>query len=264
MGHGDQAISNPLLSENQSEDHQKSSSVTPLRIASNADDSMSGSAHQQSPLAQHTTSNNSDTMDESDSDNNNENNKLTPISVENILATSKKLYAPLIGVLLTFTVTISVFPSLTVLLESTDRCANGNSTGFSTALFTPFLFVLYNLGDFIGRILAGHFPLLLSTPSLPWAALVRAVMVPLLLLSNIGGSQLPAVFKNDVCACFFMLLLSTSNGYVASVCMMRGPDLVDTREKGLAGTIMILSLTVGLLLGACLSFIVVLISQGSV
>eukprot|EP01035_Chromulina_nebulosa_P020160 gene20160-26173_t len=42
-----------------------------------------------------------------------------------------------------------------------------------------------------------------------------------------------------------------------------GPSLVDSNDNALAGTIMVFFLTVGLLLGASVSFLTVYISQGS-
>jgi hypothetical protein len=61
-----------------------------------------------------------------------------------------------------------------------------------------------------------------------------------------------------------MILMAFSNGYVASSAMMIGPGLVQGSDRNLAGTLMIFSLTLGLMLGSVFSFSVVDISQGRV
>lgn len=54
------------------------------------------------------------------------------------------------SVWMVFAVTIAVFPALTALIETGQSCST-----FPTALFTPYLFVLFNVFDLIGRTTAG-------------------------------------------------------------------------------------------------------------
>lgn len=59
-----------------------------------------------------------------------------------------------------------------------------------------------------------------------------------------------------------MVIFALSNGYVASASMIMGPTLTSLNDSSLAGTIMAFSLTLGLLLGTCISFLVVFIARG--
>jgi equilibrative nucleoside transporter 1/2/3 len=127
----------------------------------------------------------------------------------------------------------------------------------------PLFFLLYNAGDFTGRVLAGWAQVLGPRTILP-AAIARAAFVPLFLLCNNANSQLPVVFASDAWPISFMVLMAISNGYVASSAMMLGPSLVDSRDKNLAGTVMIFTLPLGLMIGSVLSFSVVSASQGGV
>jgi hypothetical protein len=61
-----------------------------------------------------------------------------------------------------------------------------------------------------------------------------------------------------------MIFFGMTNGYISTLSMMFGPSLVAPKDAGLAGTLMIFSLTIGLMSGAMFSFVMVLISSGSV
>lgn len=166
------------------------------------------------------------------------------------------------SVFITFVTTIGLFPSLVVLLASADLCKDNNR--MHNDLFTPFLFVLFNLFDFAGRTTAGITGPWFTKKSIWIVAIARLVFFPLFMLSNVTGSSLPVIFKNDAYPIVFMILFAFSNGYVASNCMMMSPSLVSIQNMSLAGTMMIFFLTFGLLGGASTSFLVIFISQGHV
>lgn len=166
------------------------------------------------------------------------------------------------AVIATFGVTIGIFPSLIVLLESTSKCVSTSRA--SNDLFIPFFFCSFNLFDFLGRLTAGTIKTNFSKNQILATSLSRIVFFPLFLLCNISNSQLPVVFNHDAFPIVFMILFAYSNGFVASICMMTSPSLVSLENMALAGTVMIFSLTFGLLLGASLSFVTVFISQGKI
>ena len=168
---------------------------------------------------------------------------------------------PALSVMFVFVVSIGIFPSLFVLVESTQKCKTSNR--FYDDLFIPFMFTLFNLFDFIGRVTAGSTKPLFTRDNIWMASVGRIIFVPLVLLCNISNSQLPTVFTNDAFPIIFMMIFAFTNGYVASNCMMYGATMVAPVDASLAGAIMIFCLTFGLFLGACTSFIVILISQGS-
>lgn len=167
------------------------------------------------------------------------------------------------GAYFTFAVTLALFPSVTVLIQSSQQCES-NATRFNNDLFIPFMFLLFNLFDFVGRVFAGINQLGLTSDTVWIAVLCRVIFVPLFLFCNVSGSKLPVLFKSDAFPIIFMILFATSNGYLSTLSMMFGPSMVSSRHSNLAGTIMVFCLTFGLLTGSALSFLLLLISQGSV
>ena len=61
-----------------------------------------------------------------------------------------KIRVPAFSVFFVFTVTIGLFPSLVVHIESVSKC-NTNATRLNNDLFIPMLFLVFNSGDFAGR-----------------------------------------------------------------------------------------------------------------
>lgn len=91
---------------------------------------------------------------------------------------------------------------------------------------------------------------------------VRVVLVPLLLLCHVEGSALPVVLSSDAWPCVLMVVLALSNGYLSSLAMMDGPlRLAHPAHRELAGTTMVLLLTLGLSAGSGLSFLVLAVSS---
>ena len=174
----------------------------------------------------------------------------------------RQVLIPSLSVWATFAVTIGLFPALTVFIESTEKCKSDNR--FYNDLFIPILFLLFNIFDLCGRIAAGSTTPIFNKDNVWMGAAVRLVFFPLFMLCNVSDSKLPVVFNHDAFPIIFMILMAFSNGYIASNCMMMGASAVDSKDSSLAGTIMIFSLTAGLLTGACLSFLTVFINEGSV
>ena len=139
---------------------------------------------------------------------------------------------PAITVWSVFAVTLALFPSLTVFLTSSNHCAEGSGR-LSNDLFVPIFFVLFNFGDFTGRIIAGKKEYqVLNENNVHFAALARLIFAPLFMMCNVGAnSQLPLVFNSDFFPIFFMVIFAISNGYVASSCMMVGPQMVNVNDE---------------------------------
>ncbi|KAL7987460.1 hypothetical protein Chor_006379 [Crotalus horridus] len=90
---------------------------------------------------------------------------------------------------------------------------------------------------------------------LPFLVIIRVIFIPLFMLCNVVDRQnLPVIFAHDAWYLTFMLLFSFSNGYLASLCMCFGPKKVLSHEAETAGAIMAFFLSLGLALGAILSF----------
>lgn len=247
MGEGDEDILNPILSGNDAEqDESPVGGVLSGKESAKSDASSLriGGGDETSLLSQATVS-----------------NEKPPVTMESILNTYRKIAIPSLSVWGTFGVTIGLFPALTVLIESTDKCKTDNR--LQNDLFVPIMFLLFNLFDLAGRLLAGWVQNIFTARNIWMGSVARLIFVPAFLLCNISDSQLPVVFDNDAFPYLFMILFAVTNGYIASTCMMLGPSLVPVQETSLAGTIMVFSLTCGLLTGACVSFLTVFIAKGS-
>jgi len=186
---------------------------------------------------------------------------IQPVTFSRIYKVFAKIRIPAISAFLAFTVTIGIFPTLFILIESQEKCSSNQR--FYNELFVPFLFLIFNIFDFTGRLCAGGYTPLFNSHNIWIPAVARFVFFPLILLCKLTSSQLPVLFESDFFPIFFTMLFAFSNGYIGTLAMMFGPSLADGADATLAGTIMICSLTVGLLSGSCVSFLTLFISQGS-
>ncbi|XP_034753773.1 equilibrative nucleoside transporter 1-like [Etheostoma cragini] len=171
------------------------------------------------------------------------------VSVLNIF---KQIWVMALSVCFIFTVTIGTFPAVTVDVVST--VANGGA--WDTYFIPVSCFLLFNLMDWAGRSLTA----VCLWPGkdsmwLPVLVGLRVVFVPLFMLCNVQPRYyLPLVFGHDAWYIIFMIFFSFSNGYLASLCMCFGPKKVSPHEAETAGAIMAFFLSLGLALGAAVSF----------
>ncbi|XP_069549071.1 equilibrative nucleoside transporter 1-like [Brachyistius frenatus] len=171
------------------------------------------------------------------------------VSVFNIF---KQIWVTALSVCFIFTVTIGTFPAVTVEVQST--AANG---GAWEMYFIPVsCFLLFNLMDWAGRSLTA----VCMWPGkdsiwLPVLVGLRVVFIPLFMLCNVQPRHyLPVLFAHDALYIIFMIIFAFSNGYLASLCMCFGPKKVPQHEAETAGAIMAFFLSLGLALGAAVSF----------
>jgi len=146
-----------------------------------------------------------------------------------------------------FTVTM-VFPVFTASIKSVSQ--------IDSAIFIPTAFLLWNVGDLLGRLSTlwkavslSHYPFALFC-----LAMARLLFIPLYFLCNIKGRG--AIISSDV---FYLLivqgLFGLTNGYLGSECMMGSGDWVAPEEREAAGGFMGLMLVGGLTVGSLLSFL---------
>ncbi|XP_018595753.1 equilibrative nucleoside transporter 1a isoform X1 [Scleropages formosus] len=175
-----------------------------------------------------------------------------PASSSSVFSIFRKIWVMALSVCFVFTITIGVFPAVTVDAQSTVA----TDRGWATYFIPVSCFLVFNLMDWAGRSLTA----LCMWPGkdsilLPILVLVRLIFVPLFMLCNIKPREyLPVVFENDGWYIFFMVLFAFSNGYLASLCMCFGPKKVLPHEAETAGAVMAFFLSLGLALGAALSF----------
>ena len=154
-------------------------------------------------------------------------------------------------VLVTFIATLSVFPSVTSAIES--------SHGALGELWSPTLFLLFNIGDLLGRHLATAYPK--SPPSgaaLLKTATLRFLFVPLLATCRvtIPGWRPPSLFTSDIFPIVFIFTLALSNGWIASLGMMYGPSVSPAPLRQREGVVLTLALVAGIFLGTLLSLVI--------
>ncbi|NXD90801.1 S29A1 protein, partial [Chaetorhynchus papuensis] len=186
------------------------------------------------------------------------NSKIIPIhnpdEQPSVIAIFKKLWVMALSVCFVFTVTIGVFPAITAKVST--LLGEGNKWGL---YFIPVsCFLLFNVFDWTGRSLTALF----TWPGkdsclLPVMVVLRVIFVPLFMLCNVQPRYyLPVVFSHDAWYIIFMIFFSISNGYLASLCMCFGPKKVLAHEAETAGAVMAFFLSLGLALGAAISFLV--------
>ncbi|KAM6956091.1 equilibrative nucleoside transporter 1-like [Aplochiton taeniatus] len=170
-----------------------------------------------------------------------------------VFAIFKQIKWMALSVCMVFTITIGVFPAVTVDVKST--IADGGAWDF---YFIPVsCFLLFNLMDWAGRSLTG-FCMWPGKDSvlLPVLVCLRVVFVPLFMLCNVQPRHyFPVLFEHDAWYILFMVLFAFSNGYLASLCMCFGPKKVASHEAQTAGAVMAFFLSLGLALGSALSFL---------
>lgn len=159
----------------------------------------------------------------------------------------KKLPFLAAAVFVCFAVTM-VFPVFTASIRSV--------RGVDSAVFIPTAFLLWNIGDLLGRLVTlwkrislTHYP-----SALFCLAMARLLFIPLYFLCNVKGRG--AVVQSD----FFYLVIvqfffGLTNGYLGSECMMGSGDWVAPEEREAAGGFMGLMLVSGLTVGSLLSFL---------
>uniref|UniRef100_A0A672Z6Y2 Solute carrier family 29 member 1b n=1 Tax=Sphaeramia orbicularis TaxID=375764 RepID=A0A672Z6Y2_9TELE len=158
-----------------------------------------------------------------------------------------------LSVCFAFTVTIGTFPAITA-----DTKSSITDAGAWEFYFIPVsCFLLFNLCDWGGRSLTA----ISMWPGkdsrlLPLLIAARVIFVPLFMLCNVQPRfHLPVFFVHDGWFIAFMVLFAFSNGYLASLCMCFGPKKVLPHEAETAGAVMAFFLSLGLALGAALSFL---------
>ncbi|XP_077401253.1 equilibrative nucleoside transporter 2-like [Vanacampus margaritifer] len=174
-----------------------------------------------------------------------------------IIEVFKKIWVMAFCVTFVFTVTLSVFPAVTVDVKT-------SSPNFRTALpgnweryfIIVCCFLTFNINDWLGRTIttvirwprkeSRLFPLLVVS---------RVIFIPLLMLCNVQDRSFsPVYFNSDIVFTVIMAFFSISSGYFVCLSMSYAPQLVEAKDAETAGSLMTFFLALGLSIGAALSF----------
>lgn len=156
-----------------------------------------------------------------------------------------------------FSVTVSIYPAVTVLITSTGK---GNGHLWNDVYFVTVVnYLIFNSGDYLGRILAGLIEWPKNRPNfLLFIALLRGAWIPLFMLCNAQPrDSLPVYFDSDVVYILLMVVFAVSNGYLANMGLMCAPKQVREQERERASSMMAAFLGIGLAFGSALSLILV-------
>lgn len=170
---------------------------------------------------------------------------------------AKLSWVYLASVLITFSTTLTLFPSVAVLVQSETYKSKSE---WAEKYFTPVtVFLLFNSGDLMGRGLASWIKMPSSTVIgqciLLLSSLLRLLFIPLFLFCNIvTGRERTVLFHSDGDFIVIMALFSLSNGYIGNICMLHGPKLTTEKENQEAiALILIAGLVLGTGIGSFLS-----------
>ncbi|XP_047189701.1 equilibrative nucleoside transporter 2 [Scophthalmus maximus] len=169
-----------------------------------------------------------------------------------VLGVFKKIWLMALCVTCVFAVTVSVFPVVTVRVQTVYK----DNAAWDKVFTCTCCFIVFNAMDLAGR----GTPSLVQWPSkgsllFPATVVSRLVFVPLLMMCNVENSRLTVLFSHDAAFVAIMALFSFSNGYLATLCMAYAPQLVHRQDGETVGSLMTFFLVLGLALGASLSFL---------
>lgn len=174
-----------------------------------------------------------------------------------------KLRYHLVTSVVIFLITLAIFPGIT----SSIRSVHSDSKRFFPTYFVPLGFILYNFGDFCGRIVA---PWMVIHPAkyLMYISFGRLIFLPLFMGCNIQDAQAHklthVIFPSDFVVILFIFFLAFTNGWLCTLALMDYPEQLNTeKEKEVGGTLMYFFLSSGLCGGSLLSFILQALLQSN-
>lgn len=171
-----------------------------------------------------------------------------------------KLRLIVLTIFLTFSITL-LFPVFASIVESVHT--DLTLFVFQKTIFIPLIYLVWNLGDLVGRILCGapNSRILIHNPKiLIWYAVGRLVFIPLFLTCNIHPKGASPLIPSDIWYVTLQFLFGFTNGQLCTSCfMVVGDHCDDDDEREAAGGFTSVFLSVGLAVGSLLSYLLVLV-----
>ncbi|KAI8921749.1 nucleoside transporter-domain-containing protein [Entophlyctis helioformis] len=193
------------------------------------------------------------------------------------LAVIRTLRPHILAMVINFAITLAIFPAITSSIVST-LPAPSRPSG-QPDLFIPMHFIVLNIADFVGKSLPMVPSLSRFSPrALLSASIARVVFIPLFLFCNVvitdqAGTPLPRTLPllfPDAVYMALLALLGASGGWIGTLLFIAAPasmakshsHVQDAREPDtratslrLAGDVMVVALSCGLVSGSGLSFL---------
>lgn len=167
-----------------------------------------------------------------------------------------KVRDPAFCIFAVFFVTLALFPGWLSELRSVHRCHW--RARLVNDLYTPFAFVVFNMGDLLGRLLSASLPLKRIqglSRKLVTGSLLRLLFFPLLLLC-VGGDENRFAVPSDMYSLLVQLLFAMSNGVLVTTAFVHAPRLVPAvpHVQERSSELLTFCLAIGLLSGSMLSY----------
>eukprot|EP00934_Nitzschia_sp_Nitz4_P003842 Nitzschia sp. Nitz4//scaffold64_size103689//65388//67067//NITZ4_004440-RA/size103689-processed-gene-0.191-mRNA-1//-1//CDS//3329556142//3832//frame0 len=178
---------------------------------------------------------------------------------ENEWIVFRAIRGPLFATFLVFLVTLCLFPAWISQMRSAHECQNENIR-LANDLFVPTIFVLFNVGDLAGRLLAEQTPLHRiphASRALVVGSLARLLFLPLFVFClTQEAPHHVTVIQSDWYSISVLLAFAVSNGYFVSLSFIQVPTLVlnNAGMQERASEMMTFALYLGLLSGSLLSY----------
>lgn len=134
-----------------------------------------------------------------------------------------------------YVITLAVFPAVTVQIISS-----------KPTVYISLHFLIFNLGDWIGRTLPIWKACQVSSDKVMMAfVILRTLFIPVFMLYMV----------NDMVFYMCVMVLAMSNGWLTSVVFMVAPSSYTMKSKPLVASVMSYSLVIGLAFGGLASFL---------
>lgn len=171
-----------------------------------------------------------------------------------------KLKLIVLTIFLTFSITL-LFPVFASIVESVHT--DSQSVFLRKSIYIPFIYLVWNLGDLLGRVLCGtpNSWMLIQNPKvLIWYSVSRLIFIPLFLTCNIHPKGAAPLISSDWWYILLQFLFGLSNGQLCTSCFMVVGDNCDNDdEREAAGGFTAVFLSVGLAFGSVMSYLLVLL-----
>ncbi|KAH8334422.1 hypothetical protein KR059_010107 [Drosophila kikkawai] len=165
-----------------------------------------------------------------------------------------KIYVHVICLALLYATTLSVYPAVTVLMQS----EYGHSEWTDVYYLPVVNYLFFNCGDYFGRLFAGWLERPVNKNTSLLFTVVRMAIVPFFLCSNSNEHRfLPVLVKHDYSFIAMIIVFALSNGYLTNILLIMAPKSVKQHERQLASSIMAAALSCGMAVGSLLSLVFV-------
>lgn len=176
---------------------------------------------------------------------------------QELVETIKECWKLALSAIIIFTTTLSVFPSVCVLV-----LPQYPNTSFLTGrFFLPMVvFLSYNISDLLGRILSSLAPFPRKSQNLLLGlAIIRSIIPMLILFCNVvvPGRTIPVLLSHDGLFGFLVALTGFTQGYIFSSAMVLASVESTPTRRELTGFIMATCLGAGLALGSLTSTLII-------